>query len=491
MLEMYRELIAKVGEGRMRITAYDTAWGACLTTFDKEFMSAFDWICEHQKSDGSWGASIENYVDRVVCTLAVMVALARRGRRRSDRAQIDRGRDALEALVNKYGSQQNGYGNGVAATVGFEMIVPTLAQQAETLGVLSAQGEQIVANLAQRRKRKMSLLSGRKISRHLTAAFSAEMAGQDRIDILEIDNLQEPNGSVATSPSATAYYAIHVRPQDQAALSYLRRITRNGGLPNVSPFDIFERSWVLWNLTLGAAPDELLDVSRRHIEFLANDWTPGQGVSYASGLPTKDADDTAITLEVLRRFGHRMDPEALLAFEESTHFRCFALEADPSVSNNIHVMGTLKEFGYDTQHPSVCKIIEFLRKTKQPAGYWIDKWHLSPYYPTCHAIIAGLGFANELVADSVQWVLATQQSDGSWGHTVSTTEETAYCLQALALWNRSRGGVPSESLKRGVEWLTEHRHDETPSQWIGKCLYCPEYVIESAILSALTLAQVV
>jgi len=247
---------------------------------------------------------------------------------------------------------------------------------------------------------------------------------------------------------------------------------------------------VLWNLTLALPAAELADVSQPHIEFLDREWQPSKGVSYAAGIETKDADDSAITLDVLRKFGITKDAEALFSFEEPNHFRCFDLEADPSISNNIHVMSALRHFGFDYAHPTIQKIARFLEGNRKPEGYWIDKWHLSPYYPTCHAIIGCAGYASSFVADAVAWVIGHQHESGGWGYyKAPTPEETAYCLQALAIWNQTGGSVDKAILARGRDWLTEHQHDPTPSLWIGKCLYCPEYVIQSAILSALVLAE--
>ena len=81
-------------------------------------------------------------------------------------------------------------------------------------------------------------------------AFSAEMAGTDGKHMLDIENLQESNGSVGVSPSATAYFATYIKRGDEASLRYLRSVIKpDGGMPNVAPFDVFEIAWALWNLS--------------------------------------------------------------------------------------------------------------------------------------------------------------------------------------------------------------------------------------------------
>src|SRR5262245_60701467 len=83
----FHQLLREVGPGRMRPTAYDTAWVARLGHLDEQLSQpALRWLSEHQLPDGSWGAAAPfNYYDRIICTLAAMIALTKRGRRAQDR----------------------------------------------------------------------------------------------------------------------------------------------------------------------------------------------------------------------------------------------------------------------------------------------------------------------------------------------------------------------------------------------------------------------
>jgi hypothetical protein len=151
------------------------------------------------------------------------------------------------------------------------------------------------------------------------------------------------------------------------------------------------------------------------------------------------------------------------------------------------VLGALRQAGFGIQHPSVQKILRFLRRAQILQLFWFDKWHASPYYPTSHAVIACAGYDDDLVDDAVYWILETQNQDGSWGCYMPTAEETAYCLQALVSWKRHGGQVPGDALKRGATWLADHTEPSYAPLWIGKCLYCPVRVVRSAILSTLML----
>ncbi|HLO16690.1 MAG TPA: hypothetical protein VK206_17785 [Anaerolineales bacterium] len=489
MKDTIEKLIDEIGPGHMGSTAYDTAWAARLGEIDWSLSSrSLAWLAENQLSDGSWGAPAPFYHhDRVICTLAAMIALSYRGRRGQDKVQIDNGRLALERIVGSATMGLQADPNG--ATVGFEMIAPTLAAEAEKLGLIKNQGNRILGRLSRQRSKKLAYLQNNMINRHVTMAFSAEMAGHDGKHMLDIENIQEDNGSVGVSPSATAYFATYIKRGDEASLKYLRDVMKSdGGMPNVAPFDVFEIAWALWNLSF--IPD--LDKNKKlqpHIDFLSNAWQPKRGVGFAAGYSVKDSDDTGLVYDTLLRFGREKDLASVLVYEEKDHFRCFDLEANPSISANIHVLGALGQAGLDEKNSSIQKVLRFLQKAKGQNPYWVDKWHSSPYYATAHAIIAGARFANDLVEDSIKWILQTQNKDGSWGTYLPTAEETAYAIQALWFWNENVARVPKSALRNGARWLKEHMNEPYPPLWIGKCLYNPSLVIRSAVITALALAQ--
>jgi halimadienyl-diphosphate synthase len=489
MNDSIENLIAEIGPGHMGSTAYDTAWAARLGEIDWSLSSqSLAWLAENQLPDGSWGAPAPFYYhDRVLCTLAAMIALSYQGRRGHDRLQVEKGRLALERIVG--GATQGLQSDPNGATVGFEMIAPTLAAEAEQLGLIKNQGNRILGRLSRQRAKKLSYLQNNMLSRHVTMAFSAEMAGTDGKHMLDIENLQESNGSVGLSPSASAYFATYIKKGDARSLEYLRKTARpDGGQPNVAPFDVFEVAWSLWNL--GMIPGlETTPELKAPLDMLSKAWEPCRGVSFATNYSVKDSDDTVITYSTLLRFGIEKDLASVLAYEEKDHFRCFDLEVNPSISANIHILHALRQAGLGHKNSSVQKILGFLRKTKGEQHFWVDKWHSSAYYPTAHAVIACAGFANDLVADSVAWILESQNANGSWGTYISTAEETAYALQALWTWNTKAARVPRAAFRNGVRWLEEHLEPPYPPLWIGKCLYNPRLVIRSAIVSALALAR--
>jgi halimadienyl-diphosphate synthase len=488
----FDSLLQKMGTGHMLETAYDTAWAARLYEYDSRLgNNALTWIIENQLPDGSWGAAQPFYYhDRVICTLAAMTMLAKRGRRASDHRQLTDGLTALERI--SAGATQGLLRDPNGSTVGFEMIAPMLVAEAEHLGILDHQGDRILGRLAKLRAAKLAKLNGHKVNRYMTAAFSAEMAGPDAYKTLEVDCLQEGNGSIAHSPSATAYFALQVDPGNAAALAYLRKVTLpNGGVPNVSPFDIFEPAWILWNLSLtGDVEEDLLPLCEPHLDYLQSHWKPGEGIGswVAQYVPT-DGDDTGLVYDVLTRFNRNVDLDAVLQYEEEECFRCFFMEANPSISTNVHILGAFRQAGLKRNHRAVQKVLNFLRGRRSYNGFWFDKWHASPFYATAHCIIACSTYDQEMAETALQWIESTQNADGSWGFYTPTAEETAYCLQALCYWSRLYGSRKPEMIRKGVAWLMEYANMPYPPLWIGKCLYSPYLVIQSAVISAIRMAN--
>lgn len=491
MIEV-KDILKATGTSRLNLSAYDTAWIARLNEVEPDMANeALQWICKNQLADGSWGVEQPYYYhDRVVCSLSAMIALTRRGRRAADRHQIERGLRALESITAGATVGLRADPNG--ATMGFEMIVPTLVSEAESLGIIKQQGDRILGRLKHQRNAKMAKLRGLKISRHITAAYSAEMVGADHVAMLDVENLQEENGSVGNSPAATAFFLQNVQPDDEKALQYLQSITVEGGVPTITPIDLFECVWVLWNIALAGLQEdkEIAALCKPHIDYLETNWAPGRGLGFSKYYSVPDGDDTSVGYNLLKIFGRQVDLDAILALEEEKWFRCYPLEIQPSLDVNIHILDALYRSGYSANHKAVSKILNWIGERMQPGHFWIDKWHVSPFYTTAHVIMHCHPFAKEMCQAAVDWMLSRQNTDGSWGFCgFATAEETAYCLQALGTWRKIGNKIPNENLQRGRNWLMNHCNPPYPPLWLGKSLYCPELLVQSAIISGLTLSE--
>jgi len=488
--EKMQHVIGDAGLSKISRSTYDTSWVARLGDLDWSLSSqALNWLAENQLPDGSWGASKPFYYhDRIICTLAAMLALTKRGRRGQDRRQIERGQHALESLTKQ--ATRGLMLDLTGPTLGFDMLMPTLLADLEAHEIIPHQDDNnVLGRLTRQRRAKLSKLPSQSVRRGLAVTPYAEMVGQYELSLLDVENLLESNGSVAGSPAATAFFVLHIRP-DPKAMAFLNSITNNGAAPYTGPVDTFEYAWVLWNAALA---DCIEPEPQPHLGTLQQLWGDDNEGSSAR-LSLRDGDITSITFDVLKRCGRDVEPRELLCYEEETHFRCYPFETDASISTNIHALSALRQARYETQHASVQKILLLLKQAQTGRSFWLDTRHASPYYPTAHAIIALAGYVNELALKAVEWILNTQNEDGSWGfyEDLPSAEETAYCLQALSIWKSQSGqgdDISTTVLQRGAAWLQEHIDDPYPWFWIGKSLYCPELVVESAILSALMLVE--
>jgi halimadienyl-diphosphate synthase len=479
--QMASSIVNEIGIGRsglMRPTAYDTAWLAQISAEHDSrvpaFPEALDWLRQNQNHDGSWGAEIEYVHDRVISTLATVLALAKWSEDGQDEHAIERGLSYVWAKADRLKHEHE--------TIGFEVILPTLLKKSQELGL--AFPPPALERYERMRDEKLAKIPrNMRYTRDTTLAFSLEFMGDD-FEVDKVRFVQESNGSVAVSPSATAYF-LTKWPDNAAARRYITNVARTyeGKAPQVFPFDIFETNWSLWNLFLANMKRDLRVI--RHVRDMEALWNKRGGVGHSSNHSVPNADDSAVAFTVLRLAGLDPDPGPLYQFEREDYFICYSFERDPSTSANIHILEALKE----VDELRTRKVVKWLRSVHVDGRYWMDKWHTSPYYPTAHAVIALIGIDRDLAQSAVQWILDTQRPDGCWGHyDRPTAEETAYCLQALSIYDRYVEPVDKRVIAQGRQGLLACR-GEMPALWIGKCLYTPVRVVESAICSAIAMTR--
>jgi len=268
------------------------------------------------------------------------------------------------------------------------------------------------------------------------------------------------------------------------------------------PCETFELLWAAYHLFIGGVPTSLI-VPQQEIDTLGQALASG-GVSLsATTFPIPDADDTAVALLLLQHLGHPVDPSVLENFAlRDGYFASFPHERHSSVGVNVHVLhALLRVLGYPNCEHTVDRILDYLNDEQVAGLYWLDKWHISPYYATAHALCV----LEELPRDqalrvtpmaerSREWLRETQNADGSWGFCGQPTpEETAYAVLALAARDpgdldqadRRRCALAGRYIRRAM--LNTSRWDPEqiyPPLWIDKCLYTPTLVVRAAIEAA-------
>jgi halimadienyl-diphosphate synthase len=474
-------------------TAYDTAWLASIpserTTGLPRFPTALRWLVEHQHADGSWGSDIPYYHDRIISTLAALVPLARFGRRKTDREAITAGQRYLWDRSHFLRREPT-------ELVGSELLLPALVQRARRSGIAVPPNLEVYG--AQRDEKLRLIPPEALYSPNTTAAHSLEFLGDD-VDILRLERAQGQNGGVGNSPAATAFF--FSKTGDGRALAYLERcMSGDGGasVPVLAPCETFELIWSAYHLYLAGIPSQRLFSAGEQARLLSA--LDNGGVSLSTSFPVNDADDTAVATTMLRRLGGPTDASALRAFAQPDgHFASFPYERHPSIGVNVHALqAVIHSPDCPDREAVIDRLVDYVVDQQVDGMYWLDKWHVSPYYATAHTLCClrdldarRIKAALPAIERAREWLRRTQNRNGSWGfYGQPTVEETAYAVLALAA-----GGVTPVDRADwvhcclGVQYLRSRcSFDELPptfpSLWIDKCLYFPPLIVRSAIEAA-------
>jgi squalene-hopene/tetraprenyl-beta-curcumene cyclase len=123
--------------------------------------------------------------------------------------------------------------------------------------------------------------------------------------------------------------------------------------------------------------------------------------------------------------------------------------------------------GFDRNHGSCRRAIDYLVRTQLADGSWYGRWGVAYIYGTCFAL-RGLRAMNEddhepYIQRANEWLRSIQNSDGGWGESCasydndiytpaeSTPSQTAWALMGLM----AGGDTYSSSVLQGIEYLIE------------------------------------
>ena len=482
-----RELVANLRQ-RMGPSPYDIAWMAQLRLTDgtPRWPDLIDWLLDNQRSDGSWGGEIVYYHDRIICTLTALIALQKNGFTREAKSSIKRAERYVWRHLHLLPRDP-------FELVGFELLLPTLLLEAQSAGLdvpthTCGYGDIQTAKL---RLIPPDLLYSPRVSTVHSLEFLGHSADRDRLR-----QALGANGSLGNSPAATAYFLMH-NPEHERALAYLDSIRQHDEhVIYLYPFRLFELVWTLKNLMFSGLPLAEFACASVWADLQSNLEPGGIGLDSTFGIP--DGDVTSVTAQLLRAAGGTFDPRILAQFEDpQLHiFRTYPYERNPSVSTNVHALEALHLLpDYPNRRDVREQIIFTLLEKRSYELYWTDKWHASPYYVTAHAVVALLAeehYLEHAYQPAIDWLLHTQNDDGSWGFfQVGTLEETSYALIALLHYSR-RHSLDRDVLHRGAAYLARFHTGPGamyPEFWIGKDLFVPYDVVRAGVLAALLLYE--
>jgi squalene-hopene/tetraprenyl-beta-curcumene cyclase len=131
--------------------------------------------------------------------------------------------------------------------------------------------------------------------------------------------------------------------------------------------------------------------------------------------------------------------------------------------------------GFDRTHPACRRAIEYLIRTQESDGSWYGRWGVAYIYGTCFAL-RGLRAMEEddhepWIQRANEWLRSVQNADGGWGESCasydndvftaarSTPSQTAWALMGLM----AGGDTYSSSVIHGIEYLV--RTQQPDGSW--------------------------
>ncbi len=473
---------------QMSPSAYDIAWLARLDQSGRgeaRWPGLIDWLLENQLADGSWGGTVVYYHDRIISTLAALIAL--HTYRHDPRTPC-----AIQRAERYLWQHLHLLRRDPFELVGFELLLPTLLQEAQSLGLNVPRHTYGYGEI---QTAKLRLIPPEMLySPRVTVAHSLEFLGRAG-DPDRLREARSDNGSLGCSPSATAYY-LSFHADDQCAWTYLESVqTGNPQTVYLYPFHIFELTWVLLHLSYSGVPVTDLAGSAVWRDLQANVTAEGLALDRAFGIA--DADCTSVGAQLLIKAGYNFDPMILQRFEDKRTrlFRVYDYERNISIGVNAHALDALRLMpDYPERQQVRDEVTRALLNQRIYETYWVDKWHASPYYGTAHVVITLLQEGPSLAHEagySIEWLLHTQRANGSWGFfDEGTAEETAYAMLALLRFHLQQPLADVGMFHRAATYLKRAYTEPDaayPSLYIGKVLFAPYAIIRAVILAALIL----
>ncbi|MBI1879654.1 MAG: hypothetical protein HYR94_15775, partial [Chloroflexi bacterium] len=368
MTKAFIELMARVQKNPdyLSSSAYDTAWLAWL------YPEARAWLIDAQRPDGSWGAELEYYHDRVIATLAAINAIAATSANAHELKRLERGIRYLEGAIPHLGKD-------VYETIGFELLLPRLVKLGQTLGLNLDRVEALIEPQMPLYYQKLALIPKAMIySPKLAVAHSLEFLSFEELDRTAMPQLRTANGSIHNSPAATAFVEIATQGslEGRAYLDGLIKRYR-GAAPSFAPFELFEIIWTLHHLSLTVDLNTLRPTINPLVEFLSQAWTE-RGVGFSTTF-VADPDDSSLAIRVFNKLGIDKDPAILEIYEVGDHFECMPFERNLSLDAHIHIIHALKTAGdFPRRDDMLLKALNILGRDLT-TEYIVDKWHVSPY----------------------------------------------------------------------------------------------------------------
>jgi squalene-hopene/tetraprenyl-beta-curcumene cyclase len=143
---------------------------------------------------------------------------------------------------------------------------------------------------------------------------------------------------------------------------------------------------------------------------------------------------------------------------------------DPSCSDlTARTLEMLGYIGFDRKHPAVLHGLQYLKDTQDADGSWYGRWGVNYLYGTWQVLRGLVAIGEDMrqpwILRGRDWLESCQNEDGGWGETCesyadpalykgkgkSTASQTAWALMGLC----ACGDLNRPSVQRGIEYLLQ------------------------------------
>ncbi len=147
---------------------------------------------------------------------------------------------------------------------------------------------------------------------------------------------------------------------------------------------------------------------------------------------------------------------------------------DPSTADiTARIVEMFAHLNITTGHPAIQKALDFVWKDQEPDHAWYGRWGVNYIYGTWQCVVGltkiGIPASDPRIQAAADWLKSKQQDNGGWGETPrsydepelrgqgpTTASQTAWALIGLIAADQA----DSESARRGVEYLLDTQQSD-------------------------------
>lgn len=471
--------------GSQYFSVYDSSYLSLIKDSNNKpvFQNSLNFILNSMHENYSWGNQ-EILSDTLLSTLSSIYALQQS--HIADNPEIQKKiHRAMEYIYDKYPlvSKETYF------TAGFEFLIPSLIQKTG----LILDNHPVTKTLRSYQNKKLSMLPLEIIEKQKTPMLFALESLDDFCITNNLDHFIEKNGSIATSPSTTAWYINHNKKSDKLPemMTYLSSVynANQGSVPSFADYSLMNIPFVLYPLFKASI---ILPQTYKMLTYVLQKWT-SKGIGHSSFFPLTDADDTALSLLLLNKFNILDDDDnrynSINHYYKDNYFVTYPWEIGASNMVNLHVLDLFLESNHreSNRYTIIDQLVSFINKQiTSSKGIGGDKYHYSPYCQNAHAVLALAKYYPDISRKLIDWFISNQDEGGVWGSHGPNVEETAYAVMSLCYYHIFSENIDLNNLNNAIEYLTKY-NNRHPDLWLSKVAYTPIETVQAHILAALEL----